>query len=275
MEEKLAESEAIDKSQLADHFDNVQLSLQKLQKFISASTMFLPSYEIRTSLESFHDLEARIKNKRDTLLPKKKFAFKGKKKSALFVDSNKEMADVIDGSLKKVSTEMPQEIACGFKNHVGEILEMQNNEICDKDVILSKLKECTVKICGVPSTVHMDNLQNCKVFIGPVSTSIFIDNCSGSTFIVACQQLRVHTTSDCSFYLHVTSRGIIEDCTKLKFAPFKWSYHGIDEHYRHAGLNREINNWDDIGDFNWLASNKKSPNWCILDLASRVEVWDA
>ena len=44
-------------------------------------------------------------------------------------------------------------------------------------------------------------------------------------------QLRVHTTHHSQFYLHVTSRAIIEDCTAARFAPYNWSYAAIEKHF--------------------------------------------
>ena len=45
-------------------------------------------------------------------------------------------------------------------------------------------------------------------------------------------QLRVHVTVDSIFYLHVTSRAIIEDCSHVKFAPYAWTYPGIQDHFK-------------------------------------------
>ena len=39
----------ISSDNLKDHFDNMTCSVQSLQKFLSDSALFLPSYSIRTS----------------------------------------------------------------------------------------------------------------------------------------------------------------------------------------------------------------------------------
>ncbi|CAI9592299.1 unnamed protein product, partial [Staurois parvus] len=113
-------------------------------------------------------------------------------------------------------------------------------------------------------------LSGCRVLCGPVSTSIFVDNCRDCLFAFPCQQLRTHTTRDSRFYLHVTSRAIIEDCTNLRFSPFTWSYPEILEDYRLSGLDRSRNNWDQVDDFNWLAMGVKSPNWSVIPEEERV-----
>ena len=45
------------------------------------------------------------------------------------------------------------------------------------------------------------------------------------------EQLRVHSTHNTVFYLYVTSRSIVEDCTRLRFAPFNWTYPDMGKHF--------------------------------------------
>lgn len=62
-------------------------------------------------------------------------------------------------------------------------------------------------------------------------------------FSIACQQLRVHTSIDVDFYLHVVSKAIIEDCERIRFAPFTWTYPELEKDYNDSGLNRDSNTW--------------------------------
>lgn len=74
-------------------------------------------------------------------------------------------------------------------------------------------------------------------------------------------------------YIHVTSRTIIEDSRGIKVAPYNWHYEDQESHFNLAGLNPNTNNWDSVDDFNWLSSEKHSPNWSILDNDSRNSDW--
>ena len=104
-------------------------------------------------------------------------------------------------------------------------------------------------------------------------------------------QLRVHTTVDCVFYLHVTSKAIIEDCRKLQFAPYSLSYPKLQAqfqvreqcswyhvcelyrlHLQESGLNESVNNWDSVDDFNWLVPSTPSPNWTLLP-QEQIKTW--
>eukprot|EP00041_Stephanoeca_diplocostata_P013884 m.248132 g.248132 ORF g.248132 m.248132 type:complete len:165 (+) comp19501_c0_seq32:1247-1741(+) len=147
----------------------------------------------------------------------------------------------------------------------------------------------TVEIAGQPNALHMRDLKSCKVgllegtlilrsirmlntlfksciqvCIGPVSRSLLLHECTGCEFHIACQQLRIHTSTATDFHIHVTSKAIIEDCRDLRFAKYAWTYDGIEEDYRVSGLRRDVNNWDKVDDFNWLNPTEASPNWSIM-----------
>ena len=64
--------------------------------------------------------------------------------------------------------------------------------------------------------------------------------------MVACQQLRTHETRDSEFYLHVTSKGIIEDCSQVRFAPYNFTYENSDSDFKESGLALDVNNWDKV-----------------------------
>jgi len=162
---------------------------------------------------------------------------------------------------------------CGFTKHDNELLMLSPADVEKKDVVLSSLNGCRVMIQGSPSTVHITAVRECVILCGPSSGSVFVDDCQKSVIVVACHQLRVHRTSDTGFYLHVTSRAIIEDCSAVQFAPYNWSYARLDEDFRKAGLDHTRNNWNAVDDFNWLAADRQSPNWSVMDTDDRIYSW--
>lgn len=256
------------RNQLAQYFDKVGKDMQELQHFVSTSTLFLRVYDIRKAQEAIQLLQQKTQELEDKLLPKKKFGFKVRKtyKKDGF---NEKIEDSVDSPalpklpLSKVLCGLKENI-CGYSSRVGETLFLSHDVIYKKDVVLSGLEDCTVRLTGTPSTLHITSLRNCRIMSGPVATSIFMDDCTNCTFVLACQQLRVHNTRHCDFYLHVTSRAIIEDTTEVRFAPYNWKYEDMTQHFQLAELDMNRNNWDLIDDFNWLASDKPSPNWHLL-----------
>jgi len=178
----------------------------------------------------------------------------------------------------KLSTEQSKQqiilgSECGFTKRDNELLVLPTTDVEKKDVVLSSLTGCRVIIKGSPSTVHITAIRDCVILCGPTSGSMFVDDCQKSVVVVACHQLRVHRTSSTSFYLHVTSRAIIEDCSSVQFAPYNWMYTHLDEDFSKAGLDQMRNNWNAVDDFNWLAADKHSPNWSVMDKDARVSSW--
>ncbi|GFG37457.1 hypothetical protein Cfor_07180 [Coptotermes formosanus] len=261
----------IDKNQLPSYFDKISKDIQSLQQFISASTRYLRVYDVRKAQEAIQSLQQKCQEIEERLVPKKKFGFKGRKGSSNTRKQSflEKIEDTVDSaSLSKLPfsklSSRYTENNCGFSGRMGETLSLAHEVICRKDVVLTNLIGCTIKLTGSPSTLHMTSLQNCRVMCGPVATSVFVDDCVDCISYLACQQLRIHNTKHCNFYLHVTSRAIIEDSTQVGFAPYSWKYDNIELHFKTAGLDVSRNNWDLVDDFNWLASDKPSPNWHIL-----------
>jgi len=161
----------------------------------------------------------------------------------------------------------------GFAHKENETLHLRHDEIAQKDAVFRNLRDCHLIIEGGALTVHFISLVGCRILCGPVSTSVFIESCQNCKFVIACQQLRTHHTYDTDFYLHVTSRGIIEDSQRLRFAPYNWNYTNIEKHFRFVDLDSQQNHWNLINDFNWLSS-APSPNWKILEESERIAEWE-
>ncbi|KAI8785250.1 tubulin-specific chaperone C [Biomphalaria glabrata] len=277
LEEQLAKSKSVEASNLITHFDNLSLRVSKLQRYVSESAMFLPPYDLKTAQNFLTSLQTKIHEKREELIPKKKFSFKPSNrktdKRPLPVSCSLKSEETAKDS--NSGDDIVLELAaCKFVDISNRTLQKNRNEINKKDIALANLTDCTVVLYGAPSAIHMNKLKNCKVFCGPVPGSIFIRECTNCTFNLSCQQLRIHSTTNSYFYIHVTSKAIVEDCSDVKFAPCTWTYEGQDEDYASSGLSRERNNWDSVDDFNWLAADVHSPNWSILEESERIHSWN-
>ncbi|XP_071957358.1 tubulin-specific chaperone C-like [Antedon mediterranea] len=269
---KIDRSNTIGPDDLNNHFDDITGDLQKFQKYITDSTIFLPSYDRKHAQDTVNELNAAVSDKRSELKPKKKFTFSKSKKKDTKVEDKPAVKNENNKLVQLV--EQKKEETIGFRDCSSLVLEMGSDQINSNDIGLSKLVNCKVFLRGTPSAAHIDKLTGCTIFCGPISGSIFVADCTDCTFVLSCQQLRVHTTKSCKFYLHVTSRAIIEDTSGVEFAPYNWTYDGIDADFAVSGLDRSKNSWDDVDDFNWLASDKRSPNWKVLPEEKRVASWD-
>ncbi|KAL3265611.1 hypothetical protein HHI36_009815 [Cryptolaemus montrouzieri] len=273
IEDLLNRSASLSKTDLPNHFNDIFKDLLILQKYVAASNIFLRSYDIKRCNEALNTLTNRAKELEDELLPKKKFGFKNKSKLATENNMNDKGIDQPDFSQHAKKTSFDDE-SNGFSGKSNEVLCLKENEVFKKDVTIHHMTNCTVRIFGTPSTLHLNALNNCTILSGPVSTSIFASNCENCILVIACQQLRLHSSKDVKIYLHVTSRAIMEDCTDISISPYNFKYEGIQAHFQQSGLDVSINNWQGIDDFNWLKLNEHSPNWKVLDESERKESWD-
>lgn len=258
---------------LPEHFENIYKSILKLQKHVAASNVFLRVYDIQKSNKQLQELTNKAKELEDKLLPKKRFGFKNRGIQKPEIKQKEIAKDEVDcrpaHSVDFLSTDI-----CGFKDRSNEVLTLNTEELLKKDVTAQNLSNCTVRFYGNPSTLHLSNLQNTLVLCGPVSTSVFAENCQNCTFVIACQQLRLHSSKTIKIYLHVTSKGIIEDCNNIFVAPYNFRYKNFEDDFKNSGLDVNVNHWKELDDFNWLNLAKHSPNWSILSETLRIKNWD-
>lgn len=279
IEELLSGCTGVERSVGTERLEKATAKTAQLQKFLNDSTMFLTPRVLEKAQASLQKLQASLTEMREELLPKKRFAFRSRTKAADSVataaapDTSSTATVSSTNLVTQVDGAVPLE-QCGFSNMNGVYLTKKAEDIQRRDVLLSHLTNCKVRLCGAPSTLHLKHIDSCEILCGPVSSSVFVDQCRDSTLAFPCQQLRTHNTTDTQVYLHVTSRAIIEDCQGVSFAPFTWSYPTLEQDFTASGLDRERNNWSQVDDFNWLAAGTPSPNWNTILEADRKTTWD-
>lgn len=250
---------------IQEEFTLIARDLQELQRYFTSSTIFLSDHKIQRSQNIINQLVTKLEETKARLVPKKKFGFKNK---SAVVQAKTETK--VDGVVKEVTrkeflwTETK-------KNH--QLIELDGEKSNDQDLTFKEMENCVIIIKGHPGSLQMSKMKNCLVLCGPVARSIFADNCENCTFAFTCQQLRLHSSSSCHIYMLVTSRAIIEDCKEIHFATSTYTYGGYEDDLQQSGLDGSINNWENIGDFNWLSTDVQSPNWSRIDDNQKIEDW--
>lgn len=262
--------------------------IQKFDSFFNEESPNLSPYDVRQTQAASVEIKEKFVVLQDILKPKKKFGFRSKCKKNVANQSNE-----LDKGKKAIILDSPSHNVVNLDENLTadtgsyevtnpggcNVIEVPADQIAGRDVVINGLcnenlcQKLTVKILGSPGTLHATNMSNVTILCGPVRTSIFIENCVNCEFVVACQQLRIHTTKESNFYIHVTSKAIVEDCRSVGFAPYNLSYPKINEDFSNSGLNRNMNNWNKVDDFNWLSKEKPSPNWHLLSESQRTENW--
>jgi hypothetical protein len=276
-----------DKTKIKKIFDNIDDEITILKTYLFDSKFFLKAYDIRRAQDTLQTLENDATQLETKLIPRKKFGFTNSKccnksivKSSDITDYMKDLTipkaiyingvlneDYLKGSKFGYDT-------CVLIGKYDETIVLDDTFVNKRGMLLTDMTRCTIKIFGSPNTLQVINLVECNVLIGPVTTSVFIDKCHDCKFSFACQQLRLHTSTNCTIYLQITTRAIIEDSTNIYVAPYNWTYKDQMYHFKISGLNPKINNWNIIDDFNWLSIEKNSPNWSVLEPEKRVKFQD-
>jgi len=174
-------------------------------------------------------------------------------------------------STKEESNLSSWENTVNVTNKHDEFIHLESNEVNGKDVAIENLEHCEIFLKGIPSSLQIKNLHGCIIIVGPCSKSVEIDECHQCEFALACQQLRVHTSDECDFYVHITAQPIIEDCHHCRFAPYNVEYKSKQNDIIQSGLLWTIDYWNNVLDFNHETSNAHSPNWETIEEEERKE----
>lgn len=260
-----------DRIKLTQEIAVIHEEIQNLQNYLTSSTFFLSNYTIKACQTNINDLKGRIEVTKDTLLAKKKFNFRSKTEA-----SASKSTSTVDAPIKTTtasSCSVSDHYEWTVQNRQHEEITLVPDETNNKDITASKLDSCLLHISGYPSSLQLTHLTNCVILCGPVSRSVFADNCTNCKFVFGCQQLRLHSSHHCDLYMHVTSRAIIEDCNNINVAPYNYTYANLDDDFVKAGLDMTRNNWDNVADFNWLSTDIQSPNWHHITPDQRISCW--
>lgn len=141
----------------------------------------------------------------------------------------------------------------------GQIFDIANCSNCDL-VVLDWCDE-----------IHIDNLVDCKVFIGASAGSIFIRKCENSIFYTCSKQLRISNCNKCVHSVYSMSEVHIELCNDLEFMCFNGGYPQHESHLRAAKLLPLNNLWSHIYDHSEINNARK--NWKYLDSNNILEPW--
>ena len=270
IEKNLDEVNIIDKEKISNYINEIVKKLETLEQSYTDSISFLPNFIKKSSQEKLKILHDTLELKKAEYVPKKKFGFN---KKAILKNQQKTKKSLTETSekieninLKDLCSKDTLNI-CDIEN--SEIIKGRE-EISGKDILISGIKNTHIKLEGSPGFVSITNVLSCNIFIGPVRGSVLVEQCHNCNLQLACQQLRIHRTSESSFYVYVTSRSIVEECSKVGFAPFNWSYSEIKNDFKSTKLDELNNNWNDVVDFDWLVADKPSPNWFIIPQNQRT-----
>ncbi|CAF0731377.1 unnamed protein product [Didymodactylos carnosus] len=256
-------------------FQDIADKIQKMEKFINEHVDILRVRDVANAQSDVVKYREQLNSLRDRTLTNKKFDFTTNRPSAdsplsspkengttKFLNGGLKTLDTVDPSADSSKTTTITSVnTVNISNKHGEFLRYENDDLNGKDVAIENLDECEIFLKGSPSSLQIKNLKSCILIVGPCSRSILIEQCKQCEFAFACQQLRIHTTQECDFYVHITAKAIIENCSSCRFAPYNVYYENKQSDVKKSGLIWDRDYWNDVVDFNWLTPGIQSPNW--------------
>lgn len=280
--------------QLTKHQEFKQLKMETfaLEEKLANNASLLQSYTFESKNRQLNHLKSRITKQQEEVYthithtltiyllntrtqlkvaPKPKFKF-SKKISSPTKNTNqkesipKEMQNE-DELLLNISQLESNEIR--ICNKTCETICM-NTGIDGCDVFLSNLNACTISLVDVIGAIRISKIEHCTLITGPISSSFLAEHMSNCKIYSAMLQCRIHWSNNCTFYIHVNSEPVIEECNQLLFAPYIVKYPELDGHWMKSGLNRKVNLWDKVKDFKWF-KQQQSPHWSILNESQRLK----
>lgn len=238
---------------------------RELQTELTAATIFLPDSLIQLYQSKINELFATIDRIRVKTSRRKKFTFS----SRLREEAEKRIEPVAVNPIDKIKRIVDWTVS----DRTNEIVIVEGIECNQKDITMSNLTNCIVRIIGHPGSVQLANLTNCLVLSGPCHYAVYGDNIQNTIIAVLCQQFRLHNSHDVTAYLHVTSRAIIENCTDFRVAPYTFEYDTLANDLSELRQDLMKNNYADVADFDWLVGKQDSPNWRLLCADETVTNW--
>jgi len=130
-------------------------------------------------------------------------------------------------------------------------------------VLVSQRLRC----CGVAN-------ENDSLSVGLLAASdVFLRDCVNCVITVACKQLRLRGCSHCKVYAFSATRPALETSHHMEFGVFNGSYPGQRGHFRKAGLDVNMNEWDQVHDFSRSSKDVPTPHWSKMDESTWTE-WE-
>ena len=159
--------------------------------------------------------------------------------------------------------------AVNVANKHDEFIHFEPEAVNGKDVAIENLEHCEIFLKGIPASLIIKNLHGCILIVGPCSRTVSIDECRQCEFALASQQLVVHTSDECDFYVHITAQPIIQDCHHCRFAPYNVEYETKQHDIVQSGLAWTKDFWNNVLDFNHRTPGVHSPNWETIEEEER------
>lgn len=148
-----------------------------------------------------------------------------------------------------------------ISSRTGEVIVKQAGSIGGEQFNIEECKGCDIFLLDHLACAFIDYCEDCRIFVGPVESSVMLRNCTSCSLVIACQQFRSRDCQDCRTALMCATEPIIETSANMQFACFDFMYFSLRDQLARAGLRLWNNKWWQVYDFN---KDMDRPNWGLL-----------
>ena len=169
---------------VAGHLDQVDVRRRALVERIANTTdVVIPAFNTRRMQEMLLKLEAKTREARETLVPKKKFTFKNKsggvKPMEVDVSTTESVAAAVVGAVGAAERQVDS----------GVVLYKRAGEIDGGDFSANHMVDSTIHVLDHCAAVLLADLARCRVYCGPTARSILVRDCQECQFWLASRQV--------------------------------------------------------------------------------------
>lgn len=123
-------------------------------------------------------------------------------------------------------------------------------QVAEQLIRVEECKNSLIYVIDECDSVQVDNCVDCKFFLGPTLSSVFLRGCRGCDFVVACGQLRMRDCKECRLSLFCQGRPVIESSTRIGVGCYvTMGYFQLSEHFAAARLSVFNNMYTMVHDF--------------------------
>lgn len=127
---------------------------------------------------------------------------------------------------------------------------------------IEKNKRCEIYINDYNAGGFWDNWEDCVIFWGPSSSSVFVRDCKNWRFVIICQQLRLRDCHDWEIMLFSQTDPILESSSNIKYWWANFTYPELKFQMEQWNISYWNNTWSDQFDF---TENKRGGNFKLMD----------
>merc|ERR1712093_366174 len=115
--------------------------------------------------------------------------------------------------------------------------------------MIANCTDCDIYLCDYTATVSVDKCSNCRLFIGPCESSVFIRNLENCDVVVACQQFRTRDCKNVNTLLFCSTEPVVEESSNMRSGCFQFAYFSLRGQFASANLSVFANRWSELYDF--------------------------